>query len=193
MTDYVIHGFGESGDQWHPTIELLKTFGHDADDYDYGWRWLILVWFASRIAARGLASILKEDDRIIAYSNGCNVAMQALALGAPCKHVILIAPALKSSGRRMFKHWHLPDTCLRIDILAAKKDWVVEFAKWALFFTPWGNAGRVGYTGSNRKIHSHFYERGGGWPPWAAHLSWPKDPKEMATLLDFYLTKRKPK
>jgi len=181
---YIVHGFNSTGDKWDHVVQSLKDQGLDAEDFDYGWRWLISVWFASRVAAVGLASVSRAQDYVIGYSNGCAVVMHALERGAKFKKVILVAPALRNDLTKPWprRPWSWPSTLEEIHVLHDKSDYVVEAAHWLLRPTIWGNMGRVGYKGDLPYVYN--------WPritvnrtPWAAHLSWGDHPEAFAALV----------
>ena len=88
---YFVHGFNETGDRWG---DIARELDPDAVNFQYGWRFLLTIWFASTVAARTLASVARPGDIAVGYSNGCNVVNKACHYGAAFSQVVYFAPAL---------------------------------------------------------------------------------------------------
>lgn len=142
--------------------ELLKK--SDVSMVSYGY---VLIPITNKIAVSSLLNSLDPlQDKpypitVVAYSNGCWTAVQALELGYRIDHLVLISPALHKN--RAFPEKHLK----RVDVYYSPNDRAVLAGKfyrivnsllpWR-WFKPhhgWGAMGRFGYGGKDERVHNH--------------------------------------
>ena len=147
---YLIHGFNvrDNGTSSIDTLKNdLKNKGHKVIDVNYGFFQRLRVRLCNKSVARLIASIhnsyssyTTEESVIIGHSNGCAIIHQACQLGAKFDKAILINPALDSDLAiprvDSFKVFYSPTD---------KATMVAKYIPWS----PWGNMGRVGYTGGD--------------------------------------------
>ncbi len=146
---FLVHGFNVRDDGKGTTDCLgttLKRNSFNPVQFDYGWIGLLGARVFSHNIAKILASISQEDDIAIGHSNGCNIINQALNYGAKFKRVLYISPAL---DKRTVLHPNVE----RVIVLHTRKDWIVQLAA-LLPFHPWGNMGRVGYQGTDKRYEN---------------------------------------
>lgn len=101
---------------------------------------------ACRIASRSGPVI------IVAHSNGCLMTLDAAArqgvTGDRCiEHLVFLSPALDRDA-------FIPTTIKRVDVHYTRSDWALRIARW-LFWHPWGDMGRRGYSGFDPVVHDH--------------------------------------
>lgn len=154
MKIYFVHGFNETGSKWQDAVAQLP----DAVNFRYGWRFLVTVWIASKVAAQSLASVARPGDIAVGYSNGCNVVNKAAHYGAKFAHVVYFAPALDRDTK-------LARQVESATVFHTPNDSVVRVAKF-IPFAPWGDMGRVGYQGSDSRY------RNVSCPQVAGHMAW---------------------
>jgi len=159
-TVYLIHGFNvrdggkSTTDHFHP---LFAEAGYKVVELDYGFNWRLRVRLCSPGHAMLIAAMVKPNSIVVGHSNGCNIIYKAAQAGAVFRRAILINPALdadktiKNAGS--VQTWHSPDD-----------PWT-----WVASFIPgsdWGDQGRVGYIGDNKRHvnfnNAHYFGDGMG-------------------------------
>ncbi|RLB66444.1 MAG: hypothetical protein DRH08_06160 [Deltaproteobacteria bacterium] len=149
MKVITVHGFNvrDGGESTIGKIEPALSERHDVCDFDYGWIGLLGVKLFGKRIARNLSKQVTVGSVGIGHSNGCMELIRACEYGAPFNHLILINPALDNDI-------NIPINVSRVDVLHNIDDDVVTMAKWYPF-SYWGDMGRVGYTGSDTRVHNH--------------------------------------
>lgn len=144
MTIYLIHGFNVSDGGLATTGSLrggLERAGYEVVAIQYGRLGRLGVRLRNKGIAATLKTILQPDDIVIAHSNGCAITYLAMEMGATCKHVVLINPALDADKEianvRNVTVFYSPTD---------KWTWLAKFIPWS----PWGAQGRKGFTGKAR-------------------------------------------
>ncbi len=149
----LIHGFNVK-DGGRGTIdtmaEPLVAMGHsvDKDTADYGWHWLFKVRFNHKKDVKRIAGALLHADVAYTHSNGGNYFNEACGLlhqEHPEKKlkVVHFSPAIDRDAE-------IPACVTKMVIFSTPHDDAVKWAKMLLFHS-WGDAGRVGYTGSDKR------------------------------------------
>lgn len=128
----------------------FQAAGFDTERYDYD----RLPFWASRVGRAQRAAQLLSACRIavhagcrvivVAHSNGACLAMDAAARQDVTgerlfDHLVVMSPALDRDA-------FIPTSIRRFDCHYTRSDWAVWWARW-LFWHPWGDMGRRGYTG----------------------------------------------
>lgn len=150
--DFVLaHGFNVK-DGGKNTIDRLKKplidDGHKIQEADSGYNFLGRVRLCNRNYAEIIAGMTTEGSVGIGHSNGCALLIDAARRGAGFSKLILINPALD-------RDTELPpeiDECL---VIANRTDSVVTTSRFLLWH-PWGDMGRVGYTGTDKRYTTIF-------------------------------------
>ena len=151
---FILHGMNDwsSGrDNVDKLAPYLARAGYRCINFDYGWRGLIGVRFGNGKLAQRLANLVQQGDSVVAYSNGADVAFRAADLGAPLKHITLIAPALDCDAAvanhvRTVNVWHSPSELpTRLGAL--------------LPFHRFGAMGAYGYRGDDPRFKNYNKER----------------------------------
>lgn len=145
----LVHGFNVS-DGGKSTVDTLKPFlknDHEILEADYGWIGLLGVKFLGKRIARLIAGMTPHGAVGIGHSNGCMELIRACEYGAPFSHLIFINPALDNDIK-------IPLQVDRVDVLHNIYDSTVTLSKWYPF-SYWGDMGRVGYKGHDKRVHNH--------------------------------------
>lgn len=153
----LLHGFNvrDGGEATLGAWEsCLRTAGHDAQLFDYGWVGPIRVRLENMDVVDRLADWRPEV--IIGHSNGATIAWRYAQTGAPLAGVVAVQPALHTKAR-----W--PSNVKRIACLYNPGDWAVYAGKlWRLlnpvsWFVrhPWGAAGRYGFKHTDRRFSQY--------------------------------------
>lgn len=148
-TIVLAHGFNVK-DGGKETIDKLLPYlkNHTVLQADYGFFGLFGVRFFNKNIASVVAGMTPYGAIGIGHSNGSDILLEACRAGANFSRLILINPALD-------RDTEFPDGMLaRIDVLHNKDDRVVDTARLFLFH-PWGDMGRVGYTGNDKRVRNH--------------------------------------
>lgn len=155
----LIHGFNvrDGGAATIDRLELgLRQRGHtvDKDTADYGWHWLIKVRVGlfHRDAIERIAGALVHADVLITHSNGRNYGEKAIALAAEAQperawHLISINGARDNDAP-------IHPNISRLDVIFSRNDKAVMVSRW-LPGHRWGDEGRVGYQGDDRRVRNH--------------------------------------
>ena len=148
-----VHGFNVS-DGGKSTIDTLKPFlknDYEILEADYGWIGLLGVKIYGKKIARVMAGMTPPKAIGIGHSNGCMELIRACEYGAPFSHLIFINPALDNDIK-------IPLQVDRVDVLHNLDDRVVTMSR--LYpFCYWGDMGRVGYKGHDKRVHNHETKR----------------------------------
>lgn len=148
------HGFNVK-DGGKNTIDKLRHFlgGHNVLQADYGYFDLFGVRFFNKHIAKVVAGMTPAGSIGIGHSNGCDILLRACHMGAGFSRLILINPALDNDADFP---WN--GKLRRIDVLHNVDDTVVTTSRFMLFH-PWGDMGRVGYTGRDTRVINHETKR----------------------------------
>lgn len=157
MRCFLLHGIntfdGGKGyiGQFRP---LLIGEGIDAKLHGYSASWLPgLQWALNGGRARELAEVIGDDPCVIlAHSNGCAIAMEAAAMGAPVRNLVFLNPALDRKAK-------LPAHVGRCDVFYTTDDPWTQIAM-RLPFHPWGDMGASGYRGADERYVSWNMSKG---------------------------------
>jgi hypothetical protein len=150
MTVHLVHGFNVKNGGSKTTdrlIPYLEKAGYEVDDQDYGYFWLFRVRLKNDNVARDIAADVKPGDIGIGHSNGCEILCDAADYGAPFKGLVLINPALDVD--RTIKNNKIE----WVHVYYNPSDYTVWWSKWLLLH-PWGEMGKVGYWGHDRRYKS---------------------------------------
>jgi len=141
-------GFNEPNVE-HASIDQLKPYlkNHNIQDASYGDFKFFGVRFFNDNVASVIAGMACENSIGIGHSNGCALLSRAAHRSAHIKRLILINPALDND--KVF-----PPYLERIDVFHNLYDFVVAGSR-LLMFHEWGDMGRVGYKGSDKRVHNH--------------------------------------
>ncbi len=176
MNIVLIHGFNvrDGGKGTIDTLEQpLILLGHDPDKdrADYGWHWLFKVRFNHKKDVQRIANALLWSDAAFTHSNGANYFNQACRI--VYKHdpekklkVVHFSPAIDNDAE-------IPKIVTHMVIFATPHDSAVKWAD-KLWFHKWGNAGRVGYAGSDNRGSTVFF------PTVLEHSGWFEKPDFFA-------------
>lgn len=147
-TIVLVHGFNVR-DGGANTIDRLKPYldDHQIIEADYGWIGLLGVRLFSKNLINLLAGMTPKHSIGIGHSNGCTKLVAACEKGAPFDRLILINPALD-------RDYQFPLQLQRIDVFHNLDDTAVAASRF-LPFHSWGDMGRVGYMGTDRRVHNH--------------------------------------
>ena len=155
----LIHGWSVT-DKGRGTIGKLAPYledDHEVLVLGHKWPWskilsLLLQRRRSEEVAKELIDVSEEGDVFVCHSNGAWVAYLAMRKGAKPSQLLLFNPALK-------KDREFPAFVHSVDVFYSPNDWVVWLGKWLrrVPFSPlpWGEMGRVGYTGDDPRVVSH--------------------------------------
>lgn len=148
----LVHGF-KVDDGGVKTVDTLIPFlpEHEIFQADYGWLGFFGVRVYSDTIARVIAGMAPEGSIGIGHSHGAAELIKACKFGAKFSQLILINPALDND-------LEMPVGPDRIDVLHNSKDDVVIKAKYRPFHL-WGDMGRVGYKGTDKRVHNHETRR----------------------------------
>ncbi len=153
--------------------ESLREQGHvvDTDTADYGWHFFFSVRFRHDKDVRRIARALETADLVIDHSNGANYTHQALELlgGDGWIDVVHFAPALDRDAQ-------IPRAARKMIVYATPHDKAVKMSRWLLKH-PWGDMGRVGYTGTDRRGRTIMDDSVKG------HSKWFRKPRMYVTSL----------
>jgi hypothetical protein len=188
---WLVHGFLNDPAHRDPQINRLKpgleTAGFEVWRYDPGFLELAGVRLCNKGISYGLmrwskfTASLGYTNYVVAHSNGCEIVREATLPwnvngvefpGAKFDRVVLLNPALNNDA--VFG----PDIN-RIYVYHNPYDWVVE-ASQLLLFHPWGNMGRVGYKGTDKRFTNREVDK----PDLMAH-NVIFDPATVATATQF--------
>jgi hypothetical protein len=143
-----VHGFNVH-DGGKSTIDTLKPYFKTDNvlEADYGWIGLLGVKVFGRKIAKVIAGMTPQGAIGIGHSNGCMELIRACEYGAPFKQLILINPALDRDIK-------IPLQVQRVDVLHNMTDHVVTVSR--LYpVRYWGDLGRVGYHGKDKRVFNH--------------------------------------
>lgn len=148
----LVHGFNVR-DGGKRTIDKLakhlQGYGHtvDTDTADYGLHGLIKVRFFNGQAVRRIRGALVLADAVITHSNGANYTTKALKTLTHKVKVFHLSPALNKKKK-------VPAAVSVMHVFHTGHDKAVKAAKY-LIAHPWGNMGRVGYKGKDKRVTNH--------------------------------------
>jgi len=150
MTSVVLcHGFNvkDGGKDTTDSLrELTEACGYTVLEADYGLFGLFAVRFYSDNIASVIAGMTPEGSIGVGHSNGCNILLQAAERGASFDKLIFINPALDND-------FNVPEQVKDVIVIHNKDDNVVQLSKF-IPFHKWGNAGKVGYKGDDKRVRS---------------------------------------
>lgn len=148
-----------------PLQQKLVAEGCDARIVYYG---LVLLPTTNITAVRKLQTTIKpfnEEGRpviVCGYSNGGWAAVQAAETGLKIDHLVLVSPTLH-------KRHAIPEGVKSAHVFYSRGDYVLHFARfrrWLRKKIPciskphgWGEMGRVGYEGNDRRVTNHTMDR----------------------------------
>jgi pimeloyl-ACP methyl ester carboxylesterase len=153
MATHLIHGFNVWDGGLDTVGRLTVYIKGKVILHDYGWTGLLGLACNNRSAVEKIIKAFEPGDSIIAHSNGCLIAWQAVELlGDNVKSVVCINPALRRDAV-----WHKG-----VDVMCLHNstDWVVQLGRmWGRLFPfdgveaqGWGAAGRYGFTSPHGKL-----------------------------------------
>lgn len=153
---YLIHGFNVS-DHGRSTVRRMEPYlresGYGPQVVGYGWLGMIGVRIQNPRIAKTIAESVQEGDIGVGHSNGCTILALAADAGAPFTGLILINPALPV--HRHFAHglkWvHVYYSTGDLAVAAAM---ALRILPWNWGGQQWGDMGRRGYTGSDKRVQS---------------------------------------
>lgn len=147
MITYLLHGYNVK-DGGARTVGRLKyplmQKGIDTRIPDMGDLSLIDVRFANQNIAKVIASMAGGPRNVIAHSNGALIANYAADAGLQIPKLVLISPALN-------KNFSFSSNIKSVVVYHSLGDAVLWFSHW-LAMHGWGKMGRVGYTGSDKRV-----------------------------------------
>lgn len=114
---------------------------------DYGYFNLLAVRYFNDNIATVIAGMAADKSIGIGHSNGCAILVKAARLTSKIKRLVLINPALDDDTE-------FPAHLERIDVFHNWSDYLVTSAKFLLFHE-WGEMGRVGYVGEDKRVFNH--------------------------------------
>ncbi len=139
MKIHTIHGIHRKRAGWLVTLATgLRTAGHDAQPFVYGYTFAITAYLVSWFAARALARITQDGDAWFVHSNGDRVAHWAMH-----KHGAKPALIVKMSGAMNRSAEPPPGLDCQVWVLSTPHDEVLGKIRWLP--GPWGDQGAVGY------------------------------------------------
>jgi hypothetical protein len=150
-TVHLVHGFNIRNGGSKTTDKLrpyLEKEGYRVDDQDYGYFSLLKVRYLNDNVARDIAEDVKEGDIGIGHSNGCEILTETADYGAPFRGLVFINPALDVD--RTIRNHHLR----WVHVYYNPDDSAVWWAE-RLWFHPWGQMGRVGYWGKDKRYKNY--------------------------------------
>lgn len=153
MRIVLVHGFNVR-DGGAKTVDRLAPYLHDAghevdiDDADYGPFSLWDVRFRKHKAVVRIARALESADAVVSHSNGANYEHKALRLlpPEPKKRVVRLSPAVdvNTGVAPCVNYGHVFHTRTDLAVWASR----------LLLFHPWGQQGRKGYLGNDRRVRN---------------------------------------
>lgn len=150
-TIHLVHGFNVMNGGSKTTDKLIPYLvkaGYGIREQDYGYFNLLKVRFFNDNVARDIAEDIMCADIGIGHSNGCEILAEAADYGAPFTGLVFINPALDVD--RTMRNHHLR----WVHVYYNQDDYTVWWAKWLLFH-PWGEMGRVGYWGKDKRVKNY--------------------------------------
>jgi hypothetical protein len=144
---HFIHGAFDSDGRRH--IDWLAPY-FEARGYtpittfDYGWTGIISAALFNRRLAKMLAASVTPGDIGVGHSNGCHILKLAVELGAPFKELVFLNPALDRDA-------YIAPSVKRITVFHSPSELPTAIARY-IPFHPWGDMGRVGYTGKDARF-----------------------------------------
>lgn len=144
---HLIHGIHPSqpGGTVRKLVPFLDKHNMKYIVHEYGAAYAVTARFLNGSRATKIGKSVKSIDIIIGHSNGCDIARR-IADNQSVFGLILINPALDSDTE-------FSKNAKWVDVYYNSGDEAVPWAKW-LFAHPWGDMGRVGYTGKDRRVTS---------------------------------------
>jgi hypothetical protein len=143
------HGFASWNGRLQTTrlIPYLTSAGHEVHHYTYGLIGFIQVRTGNRKRAEAVCKLASPSCVGIGHSNGCAILRLATLMGAPFDKLIFINPALDADADigPQVKECHVFHNHL---------DLATGFAN-LLIKHDWGEMGRVGYKGLDRRFVNH--------------------------------------
>lgn len=140
MKVHLIHGIHTS--QPGGTVAKLKPFfegaGYEVVVHNYGYAHALTARFINPFRAIWLATKIEDGDVVVGHSNGCTLAWMISNKYRNNLGLVYINPALDDDAESYNSKW--------VNVYFNKGDEVVHWSK-LLFAHPWGEMGRVGYTG----------------------------------------------
>lgn len=151
-TIHIIHGIHTSeGSTSTPALMIpkLKRQHYNVVVHDYGWVLGILSRFQNEGRAKKIAPFIKEGDIILAHSNGADITRRMLkSFGIKPAGIILLQPALDDDIEfEPGDYW--------INVFFNEEDKAVWIAKFLPLHHPYGEMGRVGYTGLDTRVKNY--------------------------------------
>lgn len=102
----------------------------------------------------------------IGHSNGCAILVRAAEMGATFDQLVLINPALDNDTE-------FPAQVRKIFVYHNPTDSVVTISK-LLLWHPWGDMGRVGYTGKDKRVTNIDLHERFGFTGHSGHMTYPE-------------------
>ena len=166
----LVHGFNVKDPLG--SVGRLQPYLTKSNIFDYGWRFLSVLWHNKRDATKLKGDLGHNVDNVLfGHSNGCAIAVEAARQGAHINTLICINPALKVDTK-----W--PDSIDKIIVIHTRHD---KATKAARFFdkvpfiqiaipNAWGAMGAKGYIGDDARVknwdlsdrlegHSDFFKQ----------------------------------
>lgn len=156
---HLIHGFNVR-DGGEGSIGKLRPFfedkGYEVILHDYGWVFLFLLRFKSKIAIERISIAVEDGDILVGHSHGCLICWGITQKGVKPGAVVCIQPSMRRDT--LWPH-DVPVLCLY-----NKRDWIVALGRmWGRFTSVlrpwrdrhgWGSAGRHGFTSKQKLVLS---------------------------------------
>lgn len=182
MRVHLIHGIHEHGDGGN-TAKLKPFFekaGFKVVVHDYGYARALFTRIANPWRVRKIAKHVKPDDILVGHSNGCTISWM-LQRKRQVRGCVFINPALDEDVAFAGTAW--------VDVYFNRNDEIVALSEswgfWDLIKHPWGEMGKIGYVGPDRRVtnidcqktrgmprlhgHSDFFSKR-KLPKWAGYL-----------------------
>lgn len=159
---FLIHGFNVDDGGAGTTDRLRPYFesnGYEVVEQDYGWRGLLGVRLHNDRSAARLVAEAMPGDIAVGHSNGAAIIHAATHAGARLTGVVYINPALD-------RDLAPGPSVLWADVYYSPSDKVVPWAR-LLIGHAWGDMGRTGYRGNDKRVRSWNLETAFGRMPTA--------------------------
>lgn len=158
----LVHGYNVQ-DAQETTGMLRESFehhGYTVEELNYGY--LPFTWqitrFNKSVAKRLADRVTRWQAKgymvdVVGHSNGCTIGHIATRdFGMVVNTFVAINPALKadlnpSSKAALVQVWHNDD-----DKAVVASKWLTRLTSWARRYRPWGEQGKVGYTGNYKNV-----------------------------------------